>query len=258
MHLFSRTCLVATLTSVFSFSAASADSGASNNSHANQSKPNKLIHVETNQQTKARLVEQLQAITFFSADFVQKVFDNDNNLIQQGTGTMVVSKPNKVHWQTNEPEESLIVSDGTTLWFYDPFIEQVSAFSLDNAVANTPILLLTNESDDVWDDYDVSSVNTGANINADTSTNDATFTIISQSAQSQIQSLTVSFSQPEKDSNSTLPALTNRSEITTIIIHDITGQRSEIQLSDSDYINAPDASLFKFNLPEGVFLDDQR
>jgi len=35
-------------------------------------------------------------------------------------GTVVFAKPGKMRWTYNEPEPSLVVSDGVTLWIYDP------------------------------------------------------------------------------------------------------------------------------------------
>ena len=185
---------------------------------------------------KKSLMEKLQNIHHFSAKFSQQVFDNDNKLIQQGSGTIVVSKPNKVHWQTLEPEESLIVSDGTTLWLYDPFIEQASAFSLAKSVVNTPILLLTNESAEVWDQYQV-------NYQENNSQNQNIYEIQSIDEQSQVKSLVVSF-QGEI--------------IQSLLIHDATGQKSEITLTDNNYQAVPNSELFNFSVPEGVYLDDQR
>ena len=185
---------------------------------------------------KKSLMAKLQNIHHFSANFSQQVFDNDNKIIQQGSGTIVVSKPNKVHWQTLEPEESLIVSDGTTLWLYDPFIEQASAFSLAKSVVNTPILLLTNESAEVWNKYQV-------NYQDSNSQNQDVYEIQSIDEQSQVKSLVVSF-QGEK--------------IESLLIHDATGQKSEITLTDNNYQAVPSSELFNFSVPEGVYLDDQR
>ena len=136
-----------------------------------------------------------------------------------------------MHWQTTEPEESLIVSDGKTLWLYDPFIEQVSAFSLAKSVANTPILLLTNESPAVWANYQV------------TETTSNVFEILATDEQSQVKSLVVSF---------------KGHEITSLLINDATGQKSKIEMNNSNYSTEPSAKMFNFVVPEGVLLDDQR
>lgn len=234
MHLFTRAFLVLAVTSSFTLSANSADTFHENsNEHEKINTQTILTSVVSVKAAKASLIKKLKNIHHFSSDFTQQVFDNENNILQQGAGTIVVSKPNKVHWQTVEPEESLIISDGETLWLFDPFIEQASAFSLENSVTNTPILLLTNESPDVWDEYKVSEIHHD------------TFEITSLSTQnqSQVKTLIVSF---------------NAAEISYIQIHDITGQRSDIKLSNTDYTHKPNSALFTFTVPEGVYLDDQR
>ena len=187
--------------------------------------------IANNENDKNNLMSKLKAIQHFSSNFTQKVLDNDKNIIQEGSGTLVVSKPDKVHWQTKSPEESLIVSDGTTLWLYDPFIEQVSAYSLVNAVANTPVLLITSEDKELWAQYTVQEINQDI------------FIVNSLDEQSQVTSLIISFEQQE---------------ISSLLILDATGQSSEIHLSSRNYKAQPDTSLFKFTVPQGVLLDDQR
>lgn len=246
MNLYSCTGLALALASTLSFSVISAENTNINDTF--EEVKNQAINLtsntinneystsEANVLSKSVLIEKLAAIEFFSGDFTQQVFDTDNHLIQEGAGTMSVDKPNKVHWKTNTPEESLIVSNGETLWFYDPFIEQVSVYALESAVVNTPILLLTNESDAVWLDYDISEPKKN------------TFKIVAKNAQnqSQIQSLIIAFSDTEK------------TDIKAITINDITGQRSEIKLHNMNYTKELKSELFNFVVPEGVFIDDQR
>jgi outer membrane lipoprotein carrier protein len=105
------------------------------------------------------LMKKLTTIKYFSADFTQQVLDADGNVLQNASGTLAVKKPNLVHWNTAEPDESLIVSDGSTLWYFNPFVEQVSAFRLDKALMNTPILLLTSSDPELWQHYSVSTMN---------------------------------------------------------------------------------------------------
>lgn len=184
-----------------------------------------------NENDKNILMNKLKVIQHFSSDFTQKVLDNEKNIIQEGTGTLVVSKPDKVHWQTKSPEESLIVSDGTVLWVYDPFIEQVSAYSLVNSVANTPVLLITSEDKEIWAQYTVQEINKDI------------FIVNSLDDQSQVTSLIISFEEQE---------------ISSLLILDATGQSSEINLTARNYKTVPDIGLFKFTVPQGVLLDDQR
>ena len=38
------------------------------------------------------------------------------------------------------PDESTLISDGKTLRFYNPFVEQVTATCLESATTNTPFM----------------------------------------------------------------------------------------------------------------------
>lgn len=194
-----------------------------------------IINLKTNNdpinKTKQTLIEKLRSLNAFSAQFSQKVYDNEMQLLQQGAGNIQVAKPNKIYWQTTEPEETLIVSDGNTLWFYDPFIEQASAYSLQESIANTPILLIINEDPAIWAQYDITQLS------------DNQFQINALDEQSQVKTLIITF---------------NKNEITELIITDATGQQSFITLTERKYNFIPDESLFNFVVPDGVNIDDQR
>ncbi|GAA0818688.1 outer membrane lipoprotein chaperone LolA [Colwellia asteriadis] len=190
---------------------------------------------ERSAQDKARLMATLSELTYFSADFTQKIFSESEELLQQGAGTLAISKPNLVNWQTTEPDETTIVSDGETLWFYDPFIEQASAYSLAKAIDNTPILLLTSDEKTLWDNYQVEQKN-------------EQFVITPLNQESQIKSLSLRFSRNESSTT----------QLSEFSFKDATGQVSQILLSNFNSTDAPNAQLFSFSLPQGVRLEDKR
>jgi outer membrane lipoprotein carrier protein len=183
--------------------------------------------------SKRELMAILAKIKFFSAEFSQQIFDEAGNKLQQGSGLLAVSKPNLVNWQTIMPDESLIVSDGKNLWFYDPFVEQVSVYTLESAIANTPILLITSNDAQLWQDYSVKQLT------------DNRYLISANNENARVKSLELSFAQK-----------LNHLEIAAFNILDATGQLSVITLTHQDKV--PKASLFTFSVPEGVYLDDQR
>lgn len=182
---------------------------------------------------KSNLIKKLAAIEYFSANFNQQVLDADGNELQNAIGTLAVKKPNLVHWNTAEPDESLIVSDGSTLWFFDPFVEQVRAYLLEKALMNTPILLLTNSDPTLWQHYSVSSID------------ENNYLIHANDNNAQVKTLELHF----KESSNELDSFT---------ILDATGQLSIFKLSEFDVVNSPEISLFTFKIPKGVELDDQR
>jgi len=182
---------------------------------------------------KSNLMKKLATLEYFSANFNQQVLDADGNELQNASGTLAVKKPNLVHWNTAEPDESLLVSDGSTLWFFDPFVEQVSAFLLEKALMNTPILLLTSSDPTLWQHYSVSSMD------------DNNYLIHANDNNAQVKTLELNFKS-------------NTNKLHSFTILDATGQLSYFKLSQFDDKNVPENSLFTFNIPEGVQLDDQR
>lgn len=182
---------------------------------------------------KTTLMGKLATIKYFTADFSQQILDADGNELKNASGTLSVRKPNLVHWSTAEPDESLIVSDGETLWYLDPFVEQVSAFLLDKALINTPILLLTSSDPALWQHYSVSSMNKNS------------YLIHANDTNSQVKTLELRFKE-------------NINELDSFSILDATGQLSIFKLSKLEQKVAPDSALFDFIIPEGIELDDQR
>jgi outer membrane lipoprotein carrier protein len=86
-----------------------------------------------------RFLEDTQSLR---ADFAQTVTDANGKVIQQGQGEMLIARPGRFRWEYRKPYEQLIVSDGKRLWVYDPELEQVTVKSVDEALGNTPALLL--------------------------------------------------------------------------------------------------------------------
>lgn len=184
---------------------------------------------------KQELMKKVAQLSAFSAEFTQKIVDADGNNIQDNYGSLAVAKPNLLHWQINEPNESLIVSDGKALWLFDPFIEQVSVYATDGAMANTPILLLANPDKSIWQDYDVKRLNK----------ND--YLINAKNENSQVKSLELVFA-----SNDNQPVI-----LAEFIILDATGQLSRVSLTNVKELHEY-KKLFTFTPPAGVEIDDQR
>ncbi|QLB42792.1 MULTISPECIES: outer membrane lipoprotein chaperone LolA [Mannheimia] len=181
-------------------------------------------------QSVAELQRRLMQVSQYSADFDQVVRSSKGKEIQKGKGKFQVKRPNLFRMETKSPQENLIVSDGENLWFYDPFVSQVTVNNVQDAVNNTPFVLLTSNDKNHWAQYDVTQ-------NADT------FVLKPKSNKSNLKQFDVrieksgllkGFSTIERDGQSNLYVLRN---ITT------GGVSSE---------------LFKFRVPKEAELDDQR
>lgn len=195
--------------------------------------PERNIEEQRISVAKQALMNRLSGFDHFSATFSQQVIDEEKNILQEGQGKLSVKKPNLVYWETEQPEGSVIISDGNTLWFFDPFIEQVTAYRVDASVANTPILLLTSSDKTLWAQYTVSQ-----------SSNDH-FLIHANDINSRVKTLELNF-------------LADKAILESFSILDSTGQLSLIKLYDVAINEKIAESLFQFTLPEGVYLDDQR
>jgi len=69
-----------------------------------------------------------QAVRDLSADFVQttrSVALGAAGAVTTARGSVVFAKPGKMRWAYQEPEPSLVVSDGHWLWVYDPAHQEV-------------------------------------------------------------------------------------------------------------------------------------
>ncbi|MCV5927410.1 outer membrane lipoprotein chaperone LolA, partial [Escherichia coli] len=74
----------------------------------------------------------------------------------EGEGTVEIARPSLFRWSTTFPDENLLISDGKTLWYYSPFIEQVSIYWQEQATEQTPFVLLTRNRASDWDNYKIS------------------------------------------------------------------------------------------------------
>ena len=69
-----------------------------------------------------------EAVRDLSADFVQttrSVALGGPGSAATSHGTVVFAKPGKMRWAYDDPEPSLVVSDGHWLWIYDPAHQEV-------------------------------------------------------------------------------------------------------------------------------------
>ncbi|MGB0936031.1 MAG: outer membrane lipoprotein chaperone LolA [Colwellia sp.] len=196
--------------------------------------------VQTDNKVKQSLKAKLSQLSFFSAQFTQKVMMESGEILQESKGKLALQKPNSLYWETFEPDELYIISQNDEVWFYNPWIDEASVYSVSTATAKTPLLLLTSNDESLWDLYHVTKQ----------ATEDASktrYVISSQDIDSQVKSLTLTFTS------------TDLGEVlSTFAFLDATGQVSLITLSQFDGIKPPPASLFKFEAPDGISVNDYR
>jgi outer membrane lipoprotein carrier protein len=89
----------------------------------------------------------LKPITSLSAKFTQEVSDADGFLLQASEGLFQVSQTAKLRWIVEQPMQQQIISDGETLWVFDPDLEQVIVQPFNQDIAATPAILFSGDLD---------------------------------------------------------------------------------------------------------------
>ncbi len=178
---------------------------------------------------QVELTERLSKLSGFTANFTQKVTSPEGKLINEGKGELAMRRPNLFKWETKTPEETYLISDGITLWYFSPFIDQVTAMWLENATEQTPFVLLTRNNANDWKQYKVEQKNDLFTLSPKKVTNMSQFEV-----------------NVGKD---------GKIKYFSVIEQD--GQKSDFQLTDLS-AKLPPLSLFKFTPPQGAEIDDQR
>lgn len=176
------------------------------------------------------LQNRLNKVNSFHASFTQKVTSADGAAVQEGEGELWLKRPNLFNWKTTAPDESVLISDGKTLWFYNPFVEQATATWLKDATGNTPFMLITRNDAREWGQYSVRRQGDS-------------FDLTPKSAQGNLKQFSIT--------------VTADGTIRNFTATEQDGQRSAYSLTNQQ--NGPvDAARFTFTPPNGVTLDDQR
>ncbi|KHD26582.1 outer membrane lipoprotein chaperone LolA [Vibrio sp. MarTm2] len=179
---------------------------------------------------KDELNQRLQQTEGFSADFTQQVTSPDGDLVMEGEGSVEISRPSLFRWTTTMPDENVLVSDGKSLWYYSPFIEQVSIYWQEQATEQTPFVLLTRNRQSDWENYNVSQQGD-------------VFTLVPTAVDSNQGQFKL-----EIDAKGAVKGF-------SVIEQD--GQQSAFKFANID-LTKPKAERFTFAIPQGVEVDDQR
>ncbi|MUH71120.1 outer membrane lipoprotein chaperone LolA [Psychrosphaera haliotis] len=197
------------------------------------------VYANTNDTTQAvnkvsaaslELQNKLNVFDGYQANFKQVVTDIEANIIHQADGKLVFKQPGKFIWEVTAPEEELLISNGQYVWWYNPFVEQVSIFDVQQAVTQTPFALLVSKDPSIWKQFSISKENN--------------IYVITPVDLSQAQVIKL-----------TLTIIDN--DLEKIVITSRSQQVSEYTLSEQSKFN-PQADMFEFEMPAGIDVDDQR
>ena len=88
----------------------------------------------------------LKGLTSLRVQFIQTEYDDRHSEVRTTHGSLDLQRPGRFRWEYQTPYRQTIVSDGQRVWFYDYDLSQITVKPYNNALANSPALLLGSDS----------------------------------------------------------------------------------------------------------------
>jgi len=167
----------------------------------------------------------LQPITSLSAQFEQKIIDANGFSVQSSSGLFQVAQPNNLRWVVAQPLPQQVISDGATLWLYDPDLEQVIVQPFNSNIESTPAILFSGDLQRLDSAYFIEQ------------TSDGVFELTPQQSGSLFSALRIVFAGAAPES---------------IVLTDGLGQVTDIRFIGLELNPELAADLFKFEIPAGI------
>jgi outer membrane lipoprotein carrier protein len=179
---------------------------------------------------KAELKIKLSKLISYSARFSQSISDITGKELQNSSGQLTLKTPNMLRWETQLPDEALLIADGTTVYSVDPFVEQVTVMQQASITQNNPLMLLVSDDQKQWNTVIVEKTQ-------------SRFVVISKDENANIVSLNIEF---------------NGDELSRLQSTDRQQQKSLLVFSNIAQNQSVPQSLFTFDIPTNYIVDDQR
>lgn len=112
-------------------------------------------------------VEQLTALldgfTGFRASVRQLITESSGGVLEESRILFMMQRPNGFYWETLEPFPELIVTDGVSLWNYQPDLYQLTIEDWRAEQTELAAQLLAGRTADVAEQYDIRATPVDAN-----------------------------------------------------------------------------------------------
>ncbi|MBF0349869.1 MAG: outer membrane lipoprotein chaperone LolA [SAR324 cluster bacterium] len=87
--------------------------------------------------------QRYQSLESFHGKFTQtNYFSSSETSPKKAEGTVAYQRVGKMRWNYAKPNEQLLVTDGTTVWLFDPLLENVTIRQLDQVTQGTALAFL--------------------------------------------------------------------------------------------------------------------
>lgn len=176
-----------------------------------------------------QLVQLLSSINSMQSNFVQTVYDSNQNVLQETSGKLSLQRPGKFRWVTESPSQQILIADGKRVWFYDIDLAQVSVRKQETINDGTPALLLSGAITKLAQDFFVAPINSENNTQA--------FKLTPKQKNNLFQSVELYFTN---------------GKLIRMRLMDNLNQTTEIKFSNVKLNPVLDMKLFLFTPPTGV------
>jgi outer membrane lipoprotein carrier protein len=180
-----------------------------------------------------QLTELLDRIETFEAQVSQVIVEASGGVLEESVIVFRLKRPDGFYWETLDPWPELIVTDGESLWHYEPDLMQVSIEDWNPDQSELTAQLLSGRSVAITDDYEV-SVHEASNETA------REFTLIPLDPASAYDEVSIYFD------DGMLSAMR--------ILH-VNGQRTLWQFYGQRLNAGIDDDVFQFDVPDDDFVD---
>ncbi|MCP5058284.1 MAG: outer membrane lipoprotein carrier protein LolA [bacterium] len=182
----------------------------------------------------ARVQAYYDEVRNLSANFRQTTqsvaFGSAAGAGQRAAGTVEFAKPGKMRWTYTEPEPSEVVSDGSTLWVYDPAAKEVQILQVGEAFLSAAAIQFLLGSGKILETFRVAATDCDAS---------PVHLVLSPRKPATYQQL-------ELDVD---PA---SGVITRTLVLDVLGNRTEVAFDGLQINRSLPSDRFVFQVPEGV------
>lgn len=152
-------------------------------------------------------------------------------------GSVVFAKPGRMRWSYEEPEPSLVVTDGATLWIYDPRAREVQKMTVEGAFLSGAAIQFLLGQGDLLAEFEVESQDC--------------LEARARRPPSGVR-LELRPRAPATYERLVLVADPSNGEVRETTVHDLFGNVTRVRIEDVRTNQGPAPELFRFQVPEGV------
>ena len=110
-----------------------------------------------------RLSGLLASLTTFRADVRQLITESSGGVLEESTILFMLKRPHGFYWETLAPFPELIVTNGDTLWNYQPDLLQLTIEDWNPDESELAAQLLGGETEAIADEYSIEAVPVASN-----------------------------------------------------------------------------------------------